>query len=292
MQATMLLQRGMLLSRGAAALRQQPRRVGVGGTSESRRGNGGCGAGAFRRSLVTTTTASITNQTAAAASAAAASDATSSSDAPASPHVSLVQGASRGIGLEMVRQLLERPDASLAGRPLAAGGHVVATCRDPGAAAALVELQRAFPRRLTVLPLDVTDAASIASAAAVVTHLHGRVDVMANTAAVLHVPGEMAPETSISRIDEEAMMRSFRVNAMGPVMVVKAFAPLLMEATARSSADRTGLEAKPAIVANLSARVSSIGDNGLGWVRCDLLHDFKFFKIIFPRRLYAFQSYS
>lgn len=276
----------MLLSRGAAALQQQPRRVAVGGRSERRSGNGGCCAGAFRRSLITTTTTSINNRTA-AASAAAASDTTSSSDAPTSPHVSLVQGASRGIGLEMVRQLLERPDASLAGRPLAAGGHVVATCRDPGAAAALIELQRAFPRRLTVLPLDVTDSASIASAAAVVKDLHGRIDVMANTAAVLHVPGEMAPETSISRIDEEAMMQSFRVNAMGPVMVVKAFAPLLMEATARSSAaavaaaaDGTIFEARPAIVANLSARVSSIGDNSLGRGRCALHHDFKFFKNI------------
>jgi NAD(P)-dependent dehydrogenase (short-subunit alcohol dehydrogenase family) len=45
---------------------------------------------------------------------------------------------------------------------------VVATCRDPAASAALVELQRAFPRRLTVLALDVTDSASIASAAAAV----------------------------------------------------------------------------------------------------------------------------
>ena len=70
-------------------------------------------------------------------------------------------------------------------------------------------------------------------------------------------------------------MKSFRVNAMLPVMVVKAFAPLLMEATARSSSAAAaaaaaaagegaaegsgGFEARPAIVANLSARVSSIG---------------------------------
>ena len=82
--------------------------------------------------------------------------------------MSLVQGASRGIGLEMVRQLLERPDASLAGRPAAAGGHVVATCRDPPSSPGLVALQRAFPHRLTVLALDVTDTASIEAAAAAV----------------------------------------------------------------------------------------------------------------------------
>lgn len=191
-----------------------------------------------------------------------------------SPHVSLVQGASRGIGLEMTRQLLERTDASLPGRSAAAGGHVVATCRDPAASPALENLRRRFPNRLTVLPLDVTDVASVDAAAAAVRERHGRVDVLANTSAVLHIAGEMAPETSINKIDEDAMIKSFRVNAMGPVMVVKAFAPLLMEATARSARvsggnaaeEETAAEgsARPAIVANLSARVSSIGDNSLG----------------------------
>jgi hypothetical protein len=37
-------------------------------------------------------------------------------------------------------------------------------------------------------------------------------DVIANVAAVLHVPGEMAPETSIARVNEEAMVRWCRFN--------------------------------------------------------------------------------
>lgn len=268
----MLLQRGMSLSaRGAAVMRQHhhPRRVNSAGTGIGRAETRG-------RRLLTTGTVTT-------AAATGLSDASTSSSSSDSHHVSLVQGASRGIGLEMVRQLLERPDASLPGRPAAAGGHVVATCRDPPASVGLAELQRAFPDRLTVLPLDVTDVASIEAAAAVVKERHGRVDLMANTAAVLHVPGEMSPETSIARIDENAMMRAYRVNAMGPVLVVQAFAPLLMEATARNTEAAakaaaedekgggvgvegrwSGGEARPAIVANLSARVSSIGDNGLG----------------------------
>ena len=279
----MLFQRGMALSaRCAAVMRQQqqhhhhPRRVVNGGAS-------GIGRAETRGRRFLATGTPVTT-----AAATGPSDASSSSSSSNSCHVSLVQGASRGIGLEMVRQLLERPDASLPGRPAAAGGHVVATCRDPLASVGLAELQRAFPDRLTVLPLDVTDVASIKSAAAVVKERHGRVDLMANTAAVLHVPGEMSPETSIARIDENALIRAYRVNAMGPVLVVQAFAPLLMEATARNleTAEkakaagenvgggagtgglegRSGGEARPAIaiVANLSARVSSIGDNGLG----------------------------
>ena len=183
-------------------------------------------------------------------------------DDPTSPHVSLVQGASRGIGLEMVRQLLQNEDASMAGRPAAAGGHVVATCRDPDNATALHTLKAAYPTRLTVVRLDVEDSTSITEAAETVKSKHGRVDVVVQTAAVLHVKGEMAPETSIARIDEAAMMRSFRVNAMGPTLVAKALSPLLMEASARSAADSPG--GPPTIVANLSARVSSIGDNALG----------------------------
>ena len=122
---------------------------------------------------------------------------------------SVIVGASRGIGLEMVRQLLERPDASMPGRRGAAGGRVVATCRDPASATALAELRARYPARLSVLPLDVTDVPSIEAAAAAVAASHGRVDVILNVAAVLHVEGEMKPETSLARLDEAAALRAY-----------------------------------------------------------------------------------
>ena len=191
---------------------------------------------------------------------AAVGASSAASDVPSSDHVSLVQGASRGIGLEMVRQLLERPDASMPGRRGAAGGRVVATCRDPASATALAELRARYPARLSVLPLDVTDVPSIEAAAAAVAASHGRVDVILNVAAVLHVEGEMKPETSLARLDEAAALRAYRVNALGPTLVAKHFAGLLTEAS------RLAVEAggAPAAVANLSARVSSVGDNRLG----------------------------
>jgi NAD(P)-dependent dehydrogenase (short-subunit alcohol dehydrogenase family) len=40
-------------------------------------------------------------------------------------------------------------------------GRVVATCRAPDSAAELQELRREHARRLTVLPLDVTDETTI-----------------------------------------------------------------------------------------------------------------------------------
>ena len=60
----------------------------------------------------------------------------------------LVTGANRGLGLELVRQLLGRHC------------HVVATCRQPGKATALNTLAGEHPGRLHVLPLDVADPRS------------------------------------------------------------------------------------------------------------------------------------
>ena len=67
-----------------------------------------------------------------------------------------VQGASRGIGLELVAQLLAR-------RPRA---RVFASFRDPKGAVDLQALASIHGDRLRPLALDVTQEASIAAAAA------------------------------------------------------------------------------------------------------------------------------
>ena len=175
----------------------------------------------WRRSLVPTRARDSPGRVDRAALTRSFATAAVRTDDPVSPHVSLVQGASRGIGLAMVRQLLENEDASLPDDPPRRAG-TSSPCRDPDNATALHALKAAYPNRLTVVRLDVEDSASIASAAETIGAAHGRVDVVVQTAAVLHVKGEMTPETSIARVDEAAMMRSFRVNAMGPTLVAKA----------------------------------------------------------------------
>ncbi|KAF6166163.1 hypothetical protein GIB67_023873 [Kingdonia uniflora] len=65
--------------------------------------------------------------------------------------VSMVQGASRGIGLEFVKQLLRNSEKE----------HVVATCRNPNEAADLLDLKKKFPARLNILQLDVTNESTI-----------------------------------------------------------------------------------------------------------------------------------
>ncbi|KAM0891192.1 hypothetical protein ACQ4PT_026558 [Festuca glaucescens] len=141
------------------------------------------------------------------------------SSAPAAPGAgaSMVQGASRGIGLEFVRQLLRRSDQ----------GRVVATCRAPDSAAELQELRREHARRLTVLPLDVTDESTIEAVAAAIGETHGSLDLLINAAGILSIPNVIQPETSLSKVQKSSLLLAYEVNAVGPILVIKHMRPFL-----------------------------------------------------------------
>ncbi|KAJ6847043.1 uncharacterized protein M6B38_284550 [Iris pallida] len=162
--------------------------------------------------------------------------------------VSMVQGASRGIGLEFVRQLLEKNDK----------GQVVATCRNPDGATGLLELKRKFMERLNILPLDVRNESTIEAAAASVKENHGSLNLLINASGILSIPGVLQPETTLSKVQKSSLLLAYEVNAVGPTLVIKHMWPLL------KAGGGSGTKREFAVVANISARVSSIGDNGLG----------------------------
>ncbi|KAK9121985.1 hypothetical protein Syun_019602 [Stephania yunnanensis] len=162
--------------------------------------------------------------------------------------VSMVQGASRGIGLEFVRQLLEREDK----------GHVVATCRNPNGATGLLELKRKFSERLNILHLDVTNESTIEASALSVRESYGSINLLINASGVLSLPNKLQPETTLNKVRKSSLLHAYEVNAVGPIMVIKHMWPLL------KAREGTGDERDFAVVANLSARVGSIGDNRLG----------------------------
>jgi NAD(P)-dependent dehydrogenase (short-subunit alcohol dehydrogenase family) len=88
----------------------------------------------------------------------------------------LVTGANRGLGLEFVRQYAQ------------AGWKTYAACRSPKSAKELKALQNQHAGRITVLSLDVTDAASIRTAAAT---LRGEpIDLLLNNAGVGSPPAQ------------------------------------------------------------------------------------------------------
>ena len=152
----------------------------------------------------------------------------------------LIQGASRGLGLELTRQLLRRQP----------GWKVFASCRHPETAMDLGDLQRESSGRLELLTLDVRDERTIASAAETLGRASARLDLLINVAGVLHGPS-FGPEKKLAQVEPDALRRVFEVNAFGPLLVAKHVHQFL----------RHG---ERAVFASLSARVGSISDNRLG----------------------------
>ena len=164
----------------------------------------------------------------------ATADATARNADPNAVYV--VTGASGGIGAAVVEQLHERT-----------AGTVYACCRDPSKVSSL--------DRVRPLQLDMCDDASVE---ALPDAVGARVDALWNVGGVLH-EGDRGPERSLDAVDREWLLKSVDVNCAGPILVTKALRKAL------NAGRRGGANARPAsVVANLSARVGSISDNGLG----------------------------
>lgn len=153
--------------------------------------------------------------------------------------IALVTGANQGVGKQVAKELV------------AAGVTVFLGSRDlaRGEAAAAEIGRGAIP-----LQIDVTDAASIAAAAARVEQEFGRLDLLVNNAGISNVGGaDRTPEENSARsrastasLDEVRAV--WEVNVFGVLAVYQAMLPLL----------RKGVDAR---IVNVSSGVGSLTAN-------------------------------
>lgn len=156
-----------------------------------------------------------------------------------------VSTSTRGIGLEFTRQLLERTQ----------GTQVVALARS--GTEKLQMLQQSYPDRLSIVELDLENQDSINNAVKDIVSKTSRLDLLVNVAGILGDGGKTTPgpERSISGIERQWLQKSLDVNVVGHVMLTQALVPLLKKTKEQQEISK---------VVNLSARVGSISDNGLG----------------------------
>ena len=125
----------------------------------------------------------------------------------------LVTGASRGIGLEFVRQYA------------AAGWAVIATARDPAHAHELESLRRRAGGTVAIEPLDVTHPQQIEWL--VGKYAETAIDVLVNNAGELGPRGahrEQLHRQFFGSLDYEAWRRVMEVNVFAPIRIAEAFA--------------------------------------------------------------------
>lgn len=142
----------------------------------------------------------------------------------------LVTGAGKGIGLGLVRRLLER------------GERVIATARSAKDLAILDQVGAQHPKKLRTFSLDVTRESEVE---ALRKALAGEaLDLLINNAGVGAWEG-------LDGLERDKALRMFDVNALGPLRMTSALLPSL----------RLG---RGKVVLHITSRMGSIEDNASG----------------------------
>ena len=152
----------------------------------------------------------------------------------------LVIGATQGIGLEFVRQLLKDERVT----------HLFATFRSTQTATELFELKEQYSGRLHCVAMDVTDEITIETAVEAIKSVAPNLHFVVNCVGLLH-SDQQQPEKALRQLNSENLLNYFKINSVGPALVAKHLMPLLKHT-------------EQSVLATISAKIGSIGDNRLG----------------------------
>jgi NAD(P)-dependent dehydrogenase (short-subunit alcohol dehydrogenase family) len=141
----------------------------------------------------------------------------------------LITGTNRGIGLEFARQYA------------ADGWNVIACCREPQTASALLELACTY-KNIQILQLDVSDFSAIDALALQLKDQ--KIDVLINNAGVY-------PDSILNHVNYDDWMTAFKINSMAPLKMAEAF---LLHISASQLKK----------IATLSSKMGSLSDNTSG----------------------------
>lgn len=144
----------------------------------------------------------------------------------------LITGANRGIGLELVKQYLDDK------------WRVIACCRDPNHANELQQLQQQFASTLTICKLDVADYQAIKSLSQQLAN--EKIDVLINNAGVIGAHGD-----TLDTIDPSVWLETFKINSIAPTLMTQAFA------------NQVG-QSQNKLIVNVSSTMGSIAENTSG----------------------------
>ncbi|WP_150266164.1 SDR family NAD(P)-dependent oxidoreductase [Paenibacillus tepidiphilus] len=141
-----------------------------------------------------------------------------------------VTGADRGVGLSLVKGLLERDYHVLAGQYAEAGDE-------------LERLEQLGGGRLKRIPLDIGDEDSVSKALESVAAVTDRLDILINNGAIL---GDMEA-TIEDELDFAEMDKVFRVNTLGALRMSNGLIGPILESGSK-------------LIVNISSEAGSIGD--------------------------------
>lgn len=131
---------------------------------------------------------------------------------PRMTQISLVTGASRGLGYATALQLAE------------AGHHVLALARTQGGLEDLADQIGATPGSVTLVPLDITDDGGLARMCRAIHDRWGRLDLL------VHAAAHAAPCSPAQMIAEKDLDRSLAVNLRAAQRLITMCDPLLKAA--------------------------------------------------------------